>query len=356
MATTYPIPAQVGSMAVPEIPGVRDGVWLQVYLTSLPQDKDKLPSLRSIEKQLLPAARASGVAGLLFHAGPRHLEKHVARYARFGEQSGLPFGFAFGVDGEKDTDGTRLTVEEKGDILGTIAAGGWGSVMTVANAEIAYDSDTGPEDDMDEAGVLRMGQRARARCGAALIVDQPWFAIDSHGEERRVAQVIGQGGTFAGFPSDEFASWVDWRAPQVYFRNFGISDPMAYRRVVAWHERDWAKHETSLARLGLVRPRTYTLQMYGHHKRPQDFVHALLLLRDRPIIGWWDHEYYAKDRQWDVTVACMKAVAAIVSGGHAPAGRSPSDAIRSWQTALGFTGADVDGWVGFGTLRKAGLF
>lgn len=356
MAKQYAIPATIGSATFPALPGVGNGTWLQIYLGSLPKGKDGLPSLRAIENRLMPAVRSLGLPGILFHAGPRHLEKHVGRYARFGRDAGVPFGFAFGLDGEQDTDGTRLTVEEKGTIMGGVAAGGWGSSLIVPNAEIAYDADTGPEDDMDEAGVLRMGQRLRALAPSAVVIDQPWFAIDSHGEERREAKPLGQGGTFAGFPSDEFASWCDARAPQAYFRNFGIADPMAWRRVMLWQERDWAKHDVSLARLNLVRPRTCTLQMYGHHRRPQDFVHVLLILRDRVTIGWWDHEYYSKSEQWRVTVACMAAAKAIIDGGHAPAGRSPSDAIRSWQTALGFTGADVDGWVGFGTLKRAWLF
>lgn len=356
MTTQHPIPSTVGSATFPEFPCVQRGVWLQIYLGSLPKDKDGLPSLRSIETRLLPAVRSLGMPGVLFHAGPRHLEKHVARYSRFGVDAGIPFGFAYGLDGEKDTDGSKLTVEEKGDIMGGIASGSWGSVLNVPNCEITYDTDTGPEDDMDESGALRMGQRARALAPAAVFIDQPWFAIDSHGEERKVAKPLGQGGTFAGFPSDEFASWNDARAPQVYFRNFGIADPMAYRRVVAWHERDWAKHDVSLARLNLARPRTYTLQMYGHHKRPQDFVHALLLLRDRPVIGWWDDEYFAKHNQWQITVACMAAVGQIVGGGHAPTGRAARDAIRSWQLSLGFSEAEADGWCGFGTLKKASLF
>ena len=168
MAKQYAIPATIGSATFPALPGVGNGTWLQIYLGSLPKGKDGLPSLRAIENQLMPAVRSLGLPGILFHAGPRHLEKHVGRYARFGRDAGVPFGFAFGLDGEQDTDGTRLTVEEKGTIMGGVAAGGWGSSLIVPNAEIAYDADTGPEDDMDEAGVLRMGQRLRALAPSAV--------------------------------------------------------------------------------------------------------------------------------------------------------------------------------------------
>lgn len=349
-----PVPVSVGGLAFDVRFDAVRGLWLQAYLGAIPKDAQKLPSLDILTRSYVWAARDCGMAGVLFHAGPRHLERHHARYAALARREGVNFGFAYGLDGEDDTDGTRLTVEEKGSIMGAVAASVTDARLSVPNAEIAYDTDTGPEDDMDESGVLRMGAEVRKRAPNALFIDQPWFAMDSHGEERKTVKPLGQGGTFAGFPSDEFASWADARAPQVYFRNFGTSNPEAYRRVVAWIERDWAKHDASLARLNLQRPRTYTLQGYGHNERPQDFVHALLLLRDRPRILWTDHGY--SERQWPVTIACMQAAKLIVEGGHAPAGVSPSDCIRSWQRALGFSGTDVDGWCGYGTLRKAGMW
>lgn len=351
MTNTYPIPSSVGGLPFPASP-IGGGVWIQVYLDSMPKDGSKLPDLDAISRTFIKDAAEFG-SGVLFHAGPRHIERHYKRYAQIARASGVKFGFAYGIDGAGDTDGSRLTVEEKGAIMGAIAACVPDCAMNVANAETAYDSDTGPEDDMDEGGVLRMGREVRLRAPNAFFVDQPWFAMDSHGEERKTAKPLDQGGTFAGFPSDEFASWINVRAPQVYFRNFGIENPEAYRRVVAWHEKDWQKHDASLARLSLQRPRTYTLQGYGHQKRPQDFVHALLLLRDRFSLLWTDYQYHRA--QWPVTAACLRARKLILDGGHAPAGRSPSECIRSWQSSLGFTGADLDGWAGFATLRRAGL-
>ena len=349
------LPATFGSAEFPAMP-FPNGVWLQVYLGSLSKDGNKLPNLGQLERQLMPAVRVLGLPGLLFHAGPRHHEAHHQRYQKFAKQQGVRYGLAYGLDGETDSDKTKLTVEEKGTVMGSLARSLSDMSLSVANAEIAYDRDAGPEDDMDEKGVLRMGAEVRQRAPKALFFDQPWFAIDQHGEARRVARPLEDGGPFAGFPSDEFASWIEVRAPQVYFRNFGIADPTAYRHVVRWHEREWQEHDALLAPHGLLRPRTYTLQMYGHHKRPQDFVHALVTLRDRPVIGWWDHEYYSKNDGWRITVACMAAVKAIVDGGHAPPGRPARECIRAWQQALGLKDAQLDGACGFGTLKAAGLY
>lgn len=324
-------------------PAIARGPWLQLYLGSM-RERDVLAMLRE--------AKRLGLPGVLFHGGPRGLERRAASWAKVARDEGVAFGFAFGVDGSKDSDGSALTVDEKGAAISSVLVAHKDAAFSLINAEITWDRDDGPDDDMDEAGALRLGEVIRAWAPDAILGDQPWFAIDSHGEERRNARDIDKGGTFAGFPSDEFASWVQFRAPQVYFRNFGVSDPTAYRRVFAWHHRDWSKHDESLARLGLVRPRTYTLQAYGHHVRPQDFVDALLSVHDRPSILWWDHEYASR---WPVTAACLEAAARIEREGHAPAGRSPRDAVRSWQASLGFTDRGLDGSCGWGTIERAGI-
>lgn len=323
-------------------PAIALGPWLQLYLGSMkPAD---------VTAMVLEAKRLK-LPGVIFHAGPRSLVRAAPNCAGLARAHDIAFAWAIGADGEEDSDGSRLTVEEKADCLADVCER-FAPAFAVVNAESQWDSDKGDDDDMDESGALRMGARFRARCPRVLVIDQPWFAMDSHGEERKIAKPLGQGGTFAGFPSDEFASWVDARAPQVYFRNFGSGDPTAYARVVAWHERDWAKHDASLERLGLVRPRTYTLQAYGHHLRPQDFVDALLSLRDRASVLWWDHEFIAR---WPVTAACIEAVNRIVRGGHAPPGRESRDCVRSWQRALGLDGAQLDGLCGWGTIERAGI-
>jgi hypothetical protein len=349
------LPKVFGTANFPAMP-FPHGLWLQVYLGSMTKNAQGLPNVSQIERDLIGRALDLGMSGVLFHGGVRHFERHHQRYVDLAKHSGIRFGFAYGVDGTRDTDGTKLTTQEKGAIIGSLASSIPTMSMSVVNAEIQYDSDAGPEDDMDEAGAMAMGAQVRARAPDALIFDQPWFAIDQHGEARRQERPIDAGGPFAGFPSDEFASWINVRAPQVYYRNFGASNPLAYRRVVSWHEKEWAEHDTLLEKHGLKRPRTYTLQMYGHHKRPQDFVHALVTLRDRPVIGWWDHEYFRKSDQWRITCACVAAVKQIVDGGHAPPGRSARECIRSWQQALGLKDAQLDGACGFGTLKAAGLY
>lgn len=324
------------------ITSIARGPWLQLYLDSMGD--------RGVDSMIAECKRL-GMPGVLFHGGPRSMPRRAARCVATAKTRGVAFGFALGADGEVDSDGSRLTVEEKADALALLDEQ-YSPALNVVNAEITWDTDTGDQDDMDEAGAIRMGKRFRARRPNAIVVDQPWFAIDSHGEERKTARPIEAGGTFAGFPSDEFASWIQARFPQLYYRNFGTKDPGAYRRVAAWHKRDWDKHELSLARLNLVRPRSYTLQGYGHHERPQDFVHSLLVVRDRPSILWWDHEYVSR---WQVTAACISAVNQIVRGGHAPDGRDPVECVSSWQLALGMTEAEADGACGWMTLERSGI-
>jgi len=324
-------------------PAVARGPWLQLYLGSM-SDRAVVQRVRDSKRLAMP--------GVLFHGGPRGLERRAASWANLARREGVAFGFAFGVDGSKDTDGTELTVDEKGSAIAGVLEAHRDASFSLINAEIAWDTRESDDDDTSEWGALRLGEIVRQRAPTVILGDQPWFAIDSHGEERKNARALKEGGTFAGFPSDEFASWMQFRAPQVYFRNFGAGDPTAYRRVMAWHHRDWAKHDGSLARLGLERPRTYTLQGYGHHLRPQDFVDALLSVRDRPSILWWDHEFAAR---WPVTAACLEAAGRIEREGHASAGRLPRDCVRSWQSALGLTGPQVDGRCGWGTIERAGI-
>lgn len=308
------------------------GTWLQLYLGSMRGE---------LEVQLMVRwAKRLGLPGVVFHGG----RKGLLQGAEIARGEGVPFAFSFGLDGGgKARDKGRKV----GELLASVPDRAFGGL----DMEGQYDVDTGPEDETDEAGALAMGEEIRKLAPDVILCDQPWFAMQSHGDERKIAKPLGEGGTFAGHPSDEVASYVQFRARQLYFRNLKGKD--AYGRCRRWSDRDWAQHDASLRRLGLERPHTWTLQGYGHSQRPQDFVDALLTVRDRPSILWFDAEY--RGEPWAVTVSCLAAVNRIAHEGHAPEGRAPVECVRSWQRALGLSGPEVDGACGWQTLERAGF-
>ena len=296
------------------------GVWIQLYLGSM----------RVVDLQRMLAEAKRLKCGVVFHGGN-------ATHAAQARAMGVPFAFSFGLDGSGSG-------QAKGERLGKLLSSVSDTAFALLDAEGQWDSDKGAEDLTDEANALDLVKALRGHVGPHFVIgDQPWFAMDSHGEERRIAKPLGEGGTFGGFPSDEFASGVQFRAPQLYFRN--SRDPRAYEKWRAWHERDWAKHDASLSRLGLDRPRCWTLQGYGNTERPQDIVDALLRGRDRLTVIWWDQQYAGS---WAATAACIEAVNRMTALGMTPPDRSAVDCVRAWQRSLGVTD---DGICGPNTLR-----
>lgn len=307
---------------LPWNPSLPSGIWLQLYLGSM----------RAVDVLRMIGETKRLKCGVVFHGGN-------ATHAKIARDNGVPFAFSFGLDGKGS--GT-----EKGKRVGDLFASVSDTAFGLLDAEGQWDSDKGADDLTDEANALALGRELRAIVGPHMVLgDQPWFAIDQHGEERKVAKPLGEGGTFAGFPSDEFASFIQFRAPQLYFRN--SRDPQAYRKWREWHERDWAKHDASLARLGLTRPRCWTLQGYGNRDRPQDLVDALVRAHDRLTVIWWDQEY---GDAWRVTARCIEERNAIIRDTPQSANATAIERIKARQVALGFSGDDVDGVAGWRTL------
>lgn len=270
------------------------GICVQIY-------KDSLK--RGELDTLVRDCRASGVDYVAIHGAVsvddrEILSRHHMRYA-----------LAFGLDG-------KSTGVEKGRRVADAIAENPNAKFTLLDAEGQWDTNTGPTDTTTPAHALAMGSTIRAAHPNALLIDQPWFAIQSHGDERQTPEAIDSGGTFKGFPSDEFASFIDARCPQVYFRNFHGTD--AYAKVLAWHRRDWAQHEASLERAQLVRPRSMTLQGYGHTERPQDFINALFTpeCADALVVLWWDAQYRS---QWELLMTLIKAHKSTVTAAGIPA-------------------------------------
>ncbi len=307
-----------------------NGVWLQVYLASMRGETDV--------KNLMQEVKRLKLAGVIFHGGAAA----VAPAAQWARDEGVTFAFSFGLDGS----GSGAS---KGKAIGTFLSSINDVAFALLDAEGAWDSKPSP-DLTDEANALALGHELRLAAPTLVIGDQPWFAMLSHGHERAEPKPLGEGGTFAGFPSDEFASFLQFRMPQLYFRNF--SGPNAYNKVRDWHERDWATHDTSLARMQLDRPRSWTLQGYGHRDRPQDLVDVMLRSRDRLTVLWWDAQY--RD-QWAVTATCIEAVQRIIGEDQAPPDRVAIDCVKSWQRSLGMPEIQCDGACGWDTLSAAKL-
>jgi hypothetical protein len=286
----------------------------------------------------LKDAKQLQLDGVIFHGSTQA----VAPAAAWAQAQGLPFAFSFGVDGP----GTGAS---KGKAIGELLASVHDLSFALLDAEGAWDAKSAPCD-TDEANALALGQALRAAAPNVIVGDQPWFAIESHGHERPTALALGKGGTFAGFPSDEFASFLQFRAPQLYFRDF--HEPNAYQKVRDWCTRDWDTHDTSLKRLQLDRPRTWTLQAYGHQDRPQDFVDALLRARDRLVVLWWDATYRT---QWSVTAACLKAVRQIIAQTNIMPNNTAVECVQAWQRSLAMAPGDCDGVCGWKTLSAANL-
>jgi hypothetical protein len=274
------------SIPTPFLPSpkkITPGIWFQIYRGAV--QGRSAAQRRSTLRTYMHDISTMGLPGVVLHGFPRELLSVYKELLDIGKELGLPVAFSWGLDGSRDNDGSRLTAEEKGSCMGEVLTHPE-TAFGLIDAETAWDRDTGTDDDADEAGALAMGKELRKLAPDAVLGDQPWFAIQSHGDERKEALDIGSGGTFRGFPSDEFASFVDFRAAQVYWNDARGKDRA--QRIQNWHEKDWREHDTSLARKGLVRPRTYTLQGYGHDDIPYELAASIqkLLDDDKPVILW----------------------------------------------------------------------
>jgi len=269
-----------------------------------------MDSLKSGEfETIVRDSRAAGVDFVAPHGSIGVSQRDIL------SRHGMPYALAFGLDGAS-------TGAEKGKRVADAVTAHPNARFSLLDAEGQWDTDKGAGDTTTPKEALVMGRTIRAQHPNACLIDQPWFAMQSHGDERKVPLSIENGGTFAGFPSDEFASFINGRCPQVYFRNFHGAD--AYAKVMAWHRRDWAEHEKSLDRAGLVRPRSMTLQGYGHQERPQDLIDAMLTPEclNALVVLWWDAQYRS---QFPLLLTLIKARRHIrVAGG-----------IQAFQTLIG---------------------
>lgn len=213
-----------------------------------------------------------------------------------------------------------------------------------------WDSDLGAAADMDEGGALELCTEIRRRAPGACVGDQPWYAIEAHGDIRRTAARLGAGGPFRGFPVDEFAMVTTWdRFRQAYiYRKLGAH----YRPTFARMDEEWGNVDDALRAVGLDRPLRVTLQGPGWALHEQ--VDALInrgVSRGDPVIVWCD--------TWpdEVSMRAIRAALWLEREGSATPGTTAESAVRLAQVELNRRGARlaVDGRWGPATHAAAGL-
>lgn len=299
----------------------------------------------------LDTAKQEGFDDICFHGFPREMLNNWARLAGYAVQRRITALASWGLDGTRDNDGTVLTSREKGEAMGIVLAQK-SCAAGLLDAEGLWDRGGTDPQGPTETGALELGIALRERAPEALLGDQPWPWIDWHGDVRRSARPFGQGGTFAGFPVDEFAFITNWgRFRQDYWLNWAEAN--AYWTVTDTMEKQWQPVQSSLQALGLARPLRVTLQGYGHEERPWHFAHALLrwMVRDQqPVVLWCAPFPNA------FTLRVIAAVRRLVALGFAGPGIDPRQAVLAFQrdynrTSSGVKRIDEDGWLGVETIK-----
>jgi len=296
-----------------------------------------------------------GLPGVVIHGFPQEMATNWDRLVKAAHDRRLIGMASWGMDETTDNQGAPFTVEEKAQFVGSVLARS-NCIAGLLDAEGLYDRKVLPGGVPTEVGTLRFGQVLRQVAPNALVADQPWFAIESHGDERPVPLPTDKGGTFQGFPSDEFAAYaVNWfRFRQAYCNDFKSQfGESRYAEVFAWMDRDWAVHQAHLKTVGLDRPLGVTIQGYGWRLR--DLGHCLLKYTgqlQQPVI-MWSEPFPTPD-----TLSMIKGVDFLARKGYVQPGVDPRDMVRSFQhdyNKLAPIHIDEDGWMGVKTLSTMGI-
>lgn len=307
------------------------------------------PDQRGQLKRDLEMYKCAGIKTVCLHGFPRELERNWNGLAALCKSVGLGAMASWGLDGTQDNDGTKLTAHEKGLCIGNVLADSL-CLAGLLDAEGRWDLGGTDPEGCTEAGALELGKALRERAPNALVGDQPWPWIEYHGDIRRTARPIDQGGVFAGFPVDEFAVVTNWgRFRQNYWLNWNRPD--AYQHVTSRMDREWAALDQVLAPLGLQRPNCVTVQMYKHGKRPWDLGHHLLdrmVSKQQPVIAW-DHPKL--DRS---ALQVWRAVNRLVELGIAFPGCDPVQSVKNYQFQFerSENKLDADGKLGPKTMAR----
>lgn len=307
------------------------GIYLQIYRDALPgrNQGERVKSLCEYMGDVNDASKRglAAVNGVVLHGFPRELIRNWEAYSKPLRDAGWMTLASWGADGSQDNDGSRLTAQEKGDCIGEVLSRTSCSAGLV-DAEGQWDSKKDAQDDMDESGALAMMKSIRRKAPTKFLGDQPWFAIDSHGELRRTPKPIESGGVFAGFPVDEFAVDINWRRfRQAYCNNFTRQfGNLRYSKVFSWMDRDWNRIAPAMAAAGLTRDLGVTIQGYGW--RLFDEVDCMLreiVTKGNEIVVWCDPLPDLTTRK------AMFIVSRLIEEGYACPGLDPRTIVLSYQ-------------------------
>lgn len=323
-------------------PELCPGLYLQIYRGAVKAEQGG--TKRDTLARYVDAIKLMGFPGVVFHGFPEELEGQWDGLAKLASERGVLALASWGLDSK------GMTAKRKGELVArvlakpTCAAG-------FLDAEGQWDSDLGPADDMDEVGALALSQAILQGAPGAWVGDQPWYAIEAHGDKRKTAKPLGQGGVFGGFPVDEFAVCCNlgrFRQAYIYNQKGGY-----YRPTFERMDREWASIQPALASIGLDRPLRTTLQAYGWKLHEQ--VDALIERQaklDVPLVLWCD------PFPNDVCLNALHVVNWLKREGYAIPGRSGMEAVMLAQHAFNKRGAKltIDGWWGRDTNDASGLF
>lgn len=330
---------------------------LQLYRGGVPGPNAtaKRDKLRAVVAQ----AAALKLGAVIFHGFPRELLGAWDSLAKMAGDEGVSALASWGLDGETD-GGKPFTGRAKGELMGALLAkptclGG------LLDAEGRWDDgdDARAGDVTDRDDALAMGEALRTKAPSALLGDQPWFAIDSHGSVR-TKPAADPRDVFKGYPVDEFARVVNWRRfRQAYCNQADFKarwGTARYEKVFAWMERDWKLLEAPFARAGLPLERGVTIQGYGWDDAVSDLVHVVLttcVTKGQELIVWCDYAPSA------VVVAGVRALAFLRARGFATPDATAEAIVRAYQLAFNATSPtkplDVDGACGLKTLETMGI-
>lgn len=324
------------------------GVYLQIYRGAIRGRTldDRRDALARYCDQLAVMRGGGVVVAPVFHGFGEELRDAWPTLASLAAERSMLALASWGLDGRK------LTARQKGDLAGQVLASP-DCAAGLLDAEGQWDSDLGRADDMDEAGALALGDALRARAPDTPVGDQPWFAIEAHGDVRRTARPTAEGGVFRGFPVDEFATVTTWgRFRQAYIYN---SRGAHYGPTFERMDREWAAVTPALRSAGLERPLRVTLQAYRW--KLHELIHALLdrCVRPRePVVLWCD--------PWPdaTTLAALRFVEILMREGFAAPGVDAREAVRLWQRSYNACAPSerqlsVDGWAGTASALAAGI-
>lgn len=319
------------------------GVYVQLYrgaYRDLPGAPKRDQLLRHVDQ-----LAGLGLPGVVFHGFPEELLAAWDSLAKAAADRGLLALASWGLDSK------GMSAQRKGVLVGDLLARR-SCAAGLLDAEGQWDSDLGAADDMDEAGAVALCDEIARRAPGAWVGDQPWYAIDSHGNVRKTAKREREGGVFQGFPVDEFARVCTWgRFRQAYIYNH-LGPAQGYAATFARMDREWGTVNPALEKAGLGRPLRVTLQ--GYRWKLHELVDALLtrhVAPAAPLVMW------AEPFPDAVALRALRVVLKLQREGMAKVGCDARETIRKVQRELNTRGhaLDVDGWCGDATAAALGL-